>query len=251
MRYIHLFLIFLLLLSCKGTGQKPLRIAAASDLKSSLDSIAKLFSEKENISTPEISYGSSGKLFEQIRNGAPFDLFFSADESYPQQLKEAGMTENNPELYGVGRIVIWSKKTNPQTDGVRSLMNPMFKKIALANPELAPYGKRAKEFLEKTGLMDSVAHKLVYGESISQAAQFLTAGAADAGIIALSLAKSPLMEKEDGNYFLIADSLHSSLKQSFVIIKSKNPHPKSMALHDFMLSPAALAILDSHGFSRP
>ena len=237
--------------SCNRSEEKPLRIAAASDLKFALDSISTIFSARHSVPLPEISYGSSGKLFEQIRNGAPFDLFFSADESFPEILKKENFSNGNPKLYGIGRIVIWSKKINPQTDGVRSLLDPSLKKISMANPLHAPYGKRAKEFLEKTGLWDSIQAKIVYGENISQAAQYLSIGAADAGIIALSLAKSRSMESEGGHYFLIPDSLHSPLLQSFVPLRSKGIHPQSVPFHDFVLSDTAMEILRFNGFSKP
>lgn len=247
----NILLISLLILSCSNSKERPLRIAAASDLKFALDSIARIFSENEKTPFPDITYGSSGKLFEQIRNGAPFDLFFSADESLPEKLHIEKLTNGNPKLYGVGRLVIWSKKINPETEGIRSLMNPSLKKISMANPIHAPYGKKAKEFLINIEIWDSIQPKIVYGENISQAAQFLSTGAADAGIIAFSIAKSESMQKLQGNYFLIPDSLHSPLRQSFVALLSTEIHPKSVPFHNFVLSDTAQKILRFNGFSIP
>ena len=248
-KFIYL-LLALALFSCSLPVKKPLRIAAASDLKFALDSISKIFSQIQDVSFPEISYGSSGKLFEQIRNGAPFDLFFSADESLPEKLQKEGLTEGAPKLYGIGRIVIWSKKINAETEGIRSLMNPALQKISIANPNHAPYGEKAKEFLENTKMWDSLETKMVYGENISQTAQFLITGAADAGIIALSLAKSKSMSSEKGYYFLIPDSLHSPLRQSFVLLRTKENHSESSAFHEFMISETAKEILRYNGFSE-
>src|SRR6187399_200314 len=120
--------------------QNKILIAAASDLKFALDSIVTAF-KKSSTGSVDVTYGSSGKLFEQISNGAPFDIFFSADINYPKQLKEKGLTASEVYPYGVGRIVIWSKKIDPEKEGMKSLSSPSIKKIAIANPAHAPYGK--------------------------------------------------------------------------------------------------------------
>src|SRR6478735_4404950 len=129
-------------------AQQPgkILIAAASDLKFALDSMVTVF-KKSNSGTVDVTYGSSGKLSEQISNGAPFDIFFSADINYPKQLKEKGLTASEVYLYGIGRIVLWSKKIDPNKDGMKTLLSPSIKKVAIANPEHAPYGQRAEEAL--------------------------------------------------------------------------------------------------------
>ena len=167
-------------------------IAAASDMKFALDSIVTVF-KKTHAGNVDITYGSSGKLFEQISNGAPFDIFFSADINYPKQLHKKDLTTSEVYAYGVGRIVLWSKKVDPNTEGMKSLLSPTIKKVAIANPAHAPYGKRAAEALNDYNVSESVKGKLVFGENISQTAQFITTGAADIGIVALSLAVSPTM----------------------------------------------------------
>ncbi|HTF30731.1 MAG TPA: molybdate ABC transporter substrate-binding protein, partial [Flavitalea sp.] len=187
-------LLILLFFSFKPTGaQDRILIAAASDLKFAMDSVIKIF-EANNKGKIEITYGSSGKLTEQIINGAPFHIFFSADISYPERLKEKNKTASDIYRYGRGRIVLWSKKLDAEKDQTRSLLDPAVVKIAIANPTHAPYGKRAVESLEFYKLMETIKPKLVYGENISQTAQFITAGAAEIGIIALSLALSPAMK---------------------------------------------------------
>ena len=182
--------IFIALLWIECHGQRRILVAAASDLKFALDSVAAVFRKKHS-GTVEITYGSSGKLFEQISNGAPFDVFFSADIEYPNKLKEKDLTASDIYIYGVGRIVVWSKKIDVAKEGMNSLRSPGVKKIAIANPLHAPYGKRAEEALKFYKMHEAVKTKLVLGDNISQTAQFVTTGAADIGIVAYSLALSP------------------------------------------------------------
>src|SRR6478609_11073099 len=214
--FVTIFVFFTTLSQAQKSDK--ILMAAASDLKFALDSIVMVF-KKSNSGTVEVTYGSSGKLFEQISNGAPFDIFFSADINYPKQLKEKGLTASEVYPYGVGRIVIWSKKIDPDKEGMKSLSSPLIRKIAIANPAHAPYGKRAEEALMYYKMLDAVKSKLVYGENISQTAQFITTGAADIGIVALSLAVSPNMKKEGGKYYLIPETSHNRLEQGAVITR--------------------------------
>ncbi|HTJ48231.1 MAG TPA: molybdate ABC transporter substrate-binding protein [Cyclobacteriaceae bacterium] len=225
-------------------------IAAASDLKFALDSVVSAFKAKNN-GTIDVTYGSSGKLSEQISNGAPFDLFFSADIIYPNQLKEKGLTSSDIYPYGIGRIVIWSKKINPQTEGMKSLLQPFIKKIAIANPAHAPYGKRAEEALIYYKLMETTKDKLVYGENISQTAQFVTTGAADIGIIALSLALSPTMKHENGSYYLIPETSHQPLVQGLVLTNHAKGNDLAIAFLQFIKGSTSQEILHYFGFSKP
>jgi len=233
-------------------AQQPEKIlvAAASDLKFAMDSILVIF-KKSNKKTVDVTYGSSGKLFEQISNGAPFDIFFSADISYPKQLKEKGLTASEVYPYGVGRIVIWSKKIDPEKDGMKSLLTASIRKIAIANPAHAPYGKRAEEALQYYKMSDGVKSKLVYGENISQTAQFITTGAADIGIVALSLAVSPNMKKEGGKYYLIPQTSHNRLEQGAVITRHGKGNDVANAFMEFIKSDTANNILVHFGFTKP
>jgi molybdate transport system substrate-binding protein len=246
-------LILIALVAVRTTAQSQsgtLLIAAASDLKFGLDSIIAVF-KKTNPSTVDVTYGSSGKLFEQISNGAPFDIFFSADINYPTQLKEKRMTLSEVYSYGVGRIVVWSKKIDPQKEGIKSLLQSSIKKIAIANPAHAPYGKRAEEALIYYKMLDSLKNKLVYGENISQTAQFVTTGAADIGIVALSLALSPIMKKEGGHYFLIPEISHHRLEQGAVLTNHTKGNGLATAFMNFVKGDDANAILTHFGFTKP
>lgn len=229
---------------------EKIRIAAASDLRFALDSIAAVF-KRNNPGTVDIIYGSSGKFFEQLSNGAPFDIFFSADISYPRQLQQKKLTFSEVYPYGVGQIVLWSKKIDPEKEGMESLLHSSIKKIAIANPVHAPYGKRAEEALAYYKLIESVKEKLVYGENISQTAQFVTTGAADIGIVALSLALSPNMKKENGKYFLIPENSHQPLVQGVVIMRQAESNDLAKDFLEFIKSEKAATIFNYFGFAKP
>jgi molybdate transport system substrate-binding protein len=242
--------ILLLILSHSIHAQDKILVAAASDLKFAMDSVNKVFAATTG-GMVEITYGSSGKLSEQIIHGAPFHIFFSADISYPEQIKKENKTSSDIYQYAKGRIVIWSKKVDPNQKQMRSLVDPAIKKIAVANPMHAPYGKRAIESLDYYKLTDAVKPNLVYGENISQAAQFVATGAADIGIIALSLALSPNMQSENGKYYLIPEMSHQPLNQGAVITSYGKTSKLAKSFFEFMKSEKAIAILKHYGFSRP
>jgi molybdate transport system substrate-binding protein len=245
----RLFAIILLLACYAAPAQDKILVAAASDLRFALDSAISKFGLAHDGKVVEVTYGSSGKLSEQIMNGAPFDLFFSADISYPEVLKKNGKAASEIYQYGKGRIVVWSKRTDPAKHEIRSLLDPSVKKIAIANPQHAPYGKRALESIEYYKL--NVNDKLVYGENISQTAQFISTGAADIGIIALSLALSPNMKKENGKYFLIPETSHQPLIQGAIITVSGRDKKLASEFFEYMKSDSAKAILKYFGFSQP
>lgn len=236
-------------LNISAQDNSKVLIAAASDLKYALDSIVMAFRKSHPQSNIEVTYGSSGKLFEQIQHSAPFDLFFSADIEYPRQLKAKNMISSDVIPYGIGRIVIWSKKIDPTVNKMNSLLDKSINKIAIANPLHAPYGKRAEESLKYYKLLTTITPKLVYGENISQTAQFVTTGAADAGIVALSLALSPAMKSEGGKYYLIPESSHQPLEQGFVILNHGSKNPDAGSFRDFMLTVKAKGILSYFGFT--
>lgn len=231
-------------------AQNKLLIAAASDLKFTLDSVIQVFS-KTNNGKIDVTYGSSGKLTEQITNGAPFDIFFSADILYPERLKEQKKTSSEIYHYATGRLVIWSKKIDPRKDEMKSLLDPAVKKVAIANPLHAPYGKRAVESLKFYKLHESLNRKLVYGENISQTAQFVSTGAADIGIIALSIALSPNMKKENGKYFLVPEDSHQPLIQGAVITLHGRENKLAATFLEFIKSDETAKILSHFGFSNP
>ena len=242
---ICVFLIALLSVDCHAQGK--ILVAAASDLKFALDSVAAVFRKKHS-GTVEVTYGSSGKLFEQISNGAPFDIFFSADIEYPNKLKGKGLIASDIYIYGIGRIVVWSKKIDVEKEQMNSLLSPGVKKIAIANPLHAPYGKRAEEALKFYKMHNAVKTKLVLGENISQTAQFVTTGAADIGIVAYSLALSPNMKKENGKFYLIPENAHQRLEQAVVITKQGKANDFAQTFLSFVKSNEAKQILSYFGF---
>lgn len=251
MKRVVIIIAFVLLSASSFAQQKDrIRIAAASSLKFALDSIVRAF-EARQPGRVDLSYGSSGKLFEQISNGAPFDIFFSADMDYPSLLRKRNMAASEPYIYGTGRLVVWSKKIDVSNKGIKSLLDPGVKKISIANPMHAPYGKRAEEALTHYAILDDVKSRLVYGQNISQAAQFVTSGAADVGIIALSLALSPNMKREKGAYFIIPENSHLPLELGVVTTRRGEKNDFAKTFMDFVKGEQAVAILLHFGIRRP
>ena len=230
--------------------QKEVLIAAAADLKFAMDSLITVFSKESPDITIKTVYGSSGNFFEQITNGAPFDLFFSADLDYPRKLQEQNKTLGTPQLYGTGQIVLWSRKIDPTAAKMNSLLQSGIVKIAIANPAHAPYGKRAQESLQYYKLYDQVKDKLVFGENISQTAQFVQSGAADIGIIALSLALSPGMQQGGGKYWLIPAETHQPLQQAYVLLQHAKDNSGGEKFAAFISSAKARAVLSWFGFKN-
>jgi molybdate transport system substrate-binding protein len=225
-------------------------VAAASDLNFAFRELTAAF-EKGTGHHVRLSTGSSGNFFAQIRSGAPFDLYFSADVGYPKKLEEEGLTvPGSLYRYAVGRIVVWVPARSPlavEKLGMEVLLEPSVKKIATANPKHAPYGRAAVAAMQHFKVHDRVQDKLVLGENISQAAQFVESGAADVGILALSLALAPAM-KEAGRYWEIPAAAHSPLEQGAVILKtSKNQEAAKMFL-EFIKGPQGREIMRRYGF---
>lgn len=240
-------LLWLVVMVRPALAQSPIRIAAASDLKFALDSIIAAYGNADK--SLLVTYGSSGKLSEQIANGAPFHLFFSADIVYPSRLRERGLTASEIMVYGRGRLVLWKLKSKKELT-VESLSSNSVGKIAIANPRHAPYGQRAVEALKHYGVYDAVLKNLVYGENVSQAAQFVFSGSADAGVIALSLALSPGM-KEKGDYILIPEDAHTRMDQGYVVLKNAPSNEILKSFLTFLESEKAHAIFVHFGFREP
>jgi molybdate transport system substrate-binding protein len=245
--------VLLVLVSCEFSQAQvrgKIMIGAASDLKFALDSIVAVYGKERSAVQVQVSYGSSGKLFEQISNGAPFDIYFSADRTYALKLKENGEAISEVITYGFGRIVIWSRNGKPSKEGGDFLVRPDIKKIAIANPLHAPYGRAADQALKSLGIYDKLKKKLVFGENISQAAQFVTSGGADAGVIALSLALSPAMQKIHGDYYVIPANLHQPLEQAYVILSQAQGDAQVTDFASFFKTDTVQQILSYFGFSR-
>lgn len=228
---------------------QTVKVAAAADLRFAMDEIVKEFKKTNSAANVEVIYGSSGNAFTQISNGAPFDLYFSADIIYPQKLKDAGLTLSDPKLYAIGRIVLWSASLDVSRGLSVLVGNPKIK-IATANPEHAPYGQRSVEALKFYRLYEKVEKQLIYGENISQAAQFCLSGNAEAGLIALSLVLSPSMSNQ-GKYFLIDEKAHRPLEQAYVILNQAKQNKVAFSFAEFISSPAARLIFEKYGFTLP
>lgn len=225
-------------------------IAAASDLKFALDEIVEQYKRQRPGAEIDVIYGSSGKFHTQIQQGAPYDLYFSADIAYPRSLIKAGFAATPVDPYAVGRIVLWSNTLDAKKMTLASLADPKITRIAIANPKHAPYGKRAEEALRASGLWDKVERKLVLGENIAQTAQFVQTGNAQVGIVALSLALNPELARA-GGYWLIPDSLHEPLEQGFIVTKRAAGNALAHDFARYMDGEPARAIMRKYGFVLP
>ncbi|HSP51619.1 MAG TPA: molybdate ABC transporter substrate-binding protein [Cryobacterium sp.] len=234
-------------------GSVVVTVAAAADLKFALDDIAALAEKADPSLKVQITYGSSGTFLQQIQNGAPFDVFLSADLTYPQQLVDAGLADEKDLFpYGVGRLVLWVPEGSDLDpgEGLSILGKPEVRRVSIANPEHAPYGKAAVAALQNAGLYDEVAPKLVLGENVAQAAEFVQSGNADAGIVAKSLVLSDPLRQEGAWLELPLDS-YPRLNQGGVILGDAAHTAGARTLRDVMLSDAGTEILARYGFSLP
>jgi molybdate transport system substrate-binding protein len=241
-----------LLLLARESPAQEIAIAAAADLQFVLEDAAARF-QKEAGSTVKLTHGSSGNFFVQLQNGAPFDMFFSANLDYAKKLESAGLTE--PESYyeyATGKIVIWAPSGSQLdlTAGLQVLLSPAAGKIAIANPEHAPYGMAAMSAMKKAGVYARVRDKLVLGENISQTASFLVSGSVDVGIVALSLALAPTM-KDKGRYFEIPAGDYPPIRQACVILKSSRHKAEAKAFLTFLKTPAMSELFRTYGFETP
>jgi molybdate transport system substrate-binding protein len=219
-----------------------------------MDEIAAAYHGAHPETAVSVTYGSSGNFYAQISNGAPFDVYFSADADYPRRLEQAGLADpGTTRPYAVGRLAVWAPLGSPldvSSLGLQVLEDQRARKIAIANPEHAPYGRAAVAAMKSAGIYDAVAGKLVLGENASQAAQFVDTGSADVGVIALSLALAPPLAGR-GAYALVPADLHPPIEQAAVVLRRAGNHALAISFLDFVLGPAGRAILDRYGFGRP
>jgi len=233
-------------------GPAPL-LAAASDLKFALDEILADFRAETGIDV-RVTYGSSGNFARQIEQGAPFDLFMSADEAFVARLAERGLTRDRGTEYAIGRIVLYVPRGSPLTPDpqlrglARRLADGSAGRIAIANPEHAPYGRAAEQALRRVGLWEAVVPRLVLGENVAQAAQFASSGNAEGGIIAYSLAIAPVV-RERGTFALLPETLHAPLRQRMVLLAQASP--AAGRLYEYLQSHAARAVFVRYGFALP
>ena len=245
------FILTLILFSLQSISAQAVTIAVAANMKDAFGEINTAFKAAGN---PEVRVvnGSSGNFTAQIMNGAPFNLFISADEHFPLELYKQGKTVDEGAIYAIGKLVLIAKNSSDMKllDSKADLARAISRanKIAIAKPELAPYGKAAVEYLKAEGLWDLAKDKLIYGDNIGVATMYVVSGAADLGFTALSLAKSAEVSK-DTNFILVNSKLYEPIKQRMVLIKGA---PKeAVALYQFMQTPTAKSILQKYGYSTP
>ena len=215
-RIIALAAVFLLIGPGIATAE-TITVATAASMKNAMTDIVHKFNAENQQDQVTAIYGSSGKFTAQIQNGAPFDMLFSADTNFPLALKKEGLTSSDPVVYAIGRLVIWSSTTDASKLTLQKLDDSNIRKVAIANPDVAPYGMRAREAMKAAGVWEKLQSKLVFGENIEHAAQMASSAAADAAIIALSQARNPAMAKQ-GSYSMIDERLHASLQQLVDVI---------------------------------
>jgi len=239
--------------SCRAAAPPArghVRIAAASDLNAALADLVGRFSASRAIDVT-VSYGSSGNFYAQLLNQAPFDIFLSADVTYPRQLASRGLTLPDSDFtYAIGRIVLWvprSSRIDPHR-GLGVLADASVAHVSIANPDHAPYGRAAVAALTKEGVYDAVRSKIVYGENVAQAMQFVQSGAADAGIVALSLAKAPAA-RDAGTYAEVPLDEYPRLEQGGAILKWAADVDAARAFRAYMLGADGRAILQEYGLS--
>jgi molybdate transport system substrate-binding protein len=244
-----LSLIFATLIS---SANAQINVAAAADLQPAFQDLATRF-QKETGKKVKISYGSSGNFFTQIQNGAPFDLFFSADIDYPKKLEAYGLAEPGTLYsYATGKIVLWvpADSALDPNQGLKVLLDPRVKKIAIANPDHAPYGRAAVAALKREGLYEQISPKFVLGENISQTMSFVSSGNADIGVVAMSLALSPAL-KGKGKYAEIPSDTYPPILQGAVVLRSAVNKQLAIQFLDFVKSKPIQGLLRDYGFSIP
>jgi len=244
-------LAFLALTLTLSAAAEEITVAAAADLQFALKDVSARF-EKQTGNKVNLIFGSSGNFFSQIQNGAPFDVFFSADLDYPRKLEAAGQAEPHTLYqYATGKIVVWVRNDSKLdlSKGLAVLLDPSINKISIANPAHAPYGRAAMAALDHEKLSEKVKDKLVLGENVSQAAQFIDSGSAEVGIIAMSLAVAPAM-KEKGRYVEIPAEFYPPLQQGCVVLASSKKKTAALAFVEFLKKDEIADLLKTFGFGK-
>ena len=241
---ISLAIVFVAL---SATAQK-VNIAAAANLRYVLEEIKTVYVKQHPKAKVNITFGASGMLVQQIMNGASFDFFMAADNDFPLKLKDKGLTTGAMSTYAFGKLALYSITLDVDKKGLAALKDPSVKKIAIANPETAPYGERSVELLKSQKLYEQLKSKIVLGENISQAAQFAFTGNAEIGFIALSLALAPEMTGK-GNYYVVPQSLYKPIEQACILIKTPVLNTEASKFRKFVLSPETKSIWVKYGYS--
>jgi molybdate transport system substrate-binding protein len=236
-----------------ASADREITVAAAADLSNALQEVANNYEKRTGV-TVKLSFGASGALTQQIQNGAPFDVFFSADMDYPRQLIAGGHAEGATLYrYAVGRLVLWIPADSPldvEHKGMDVLLDPSVKKISMANPQHAPYGRAAAAALKHYGLYEKVSDRLVLGENISQAAQFVESGNAQVGFVALAHAVAPAMQGK-GKYWMVPADAYPPLDQGVALISHSAHQQDAAAFLEYVKSAEVAGLLRRYGFSLP
>lgn len=239
--------------SAQQSNSQELTVAAAADLSSVLQDIANRYQKKTGVQL-KLSFGASGALTQQIENGAPFDIFFSADMDYPRHLITAGQADDGSLYeYAVGKLVVWVPANSPldlDRDGMKALLGSSVKKISIANPEHAPYGRAAVAALKHAGLYDRLSDRVVLGENVGQAAQFVESGNAQAGFIALAHAVAPSMQGK-GKYWIVPPQDYPPLAQGVVVVSHSQRKKEAAEFLAYIKTPEIKAVLERYGFQVP
>ena len=237
-----------------STGEREVRVAAAADLKFAFDELASEFQKKNPGIKVTVTYGSSGNFFAQLSNKAPFDLYLSADIDYPRKLVEKGLADTDSEfMYAVGHIVVWAPNSatlDLDKLGIQAVADPSVKKLAIANPKHAPYGRAAEAALKKLEVYDNVKDRLVLGETLAQTAQYVESGSADVGIIALALALAPAL-RDKGRYWIVPLDAYPRMEQGGIILNWTKDPEATQSLRAFLTGTEGRAILKRYGFILP
>lgn len=232
------------------SASHELLVAAAADLSTVLQEISDRY-EKNTGANVKLSFGASGALTQQIQNGAPFDVFFSADMDYPRQLTAAGLADGvSLHQYAVGKLLLWVPADSPldvEHKGMSVLLDPSVKKIAIANPQHAPYGRAAVAALRHAGIYDQIQDRLVLGENVAQAAQFAESGNAQAGFVALAHAIAPAMQGK-GKYWVVPGDYYPALAQGVVVLTHSQHKKEAREFVEFVKSKDATELLRKYGF---
>ncbi len=256
MRRVFPLALILLLGGCvrPSTVEQDLVIAAAADLRYAMDDIARQFQQDHLEIKVKTTYGSSGQFAAQIASGAPYDVFCSADMTYPHDLTSRGYALPDSEFqYAIGRLVIWVPKASPipiEQLGIQALRHPSIRHITIANPGHAPYGKAAVAAMTSLGVYDVIKYKLAYGENVSQALQYIQLGSAEIGVVALSLAVAPTV-RDTGRYWEIPTTSYPRMEQGCVILKATKHEALARQFRVFLLADHGREILKSYGFFLP
>jgi len=244
MKRIAIIIAFLVAISAQA---QTVKIAAAANLRFVFDEIKASYTQTNPKATLTANFGSSGALLQQILNGAEFDVFMAADNTFPVKLKDQGAASGEMKVYALGKLALWSN-TLDVSKGLEILTDPSVKRISVAKPDLAPYGDRAIACLKQSGLYDKVKDKIIYADNISQTAQFAQTGNAEVAFLALSLTMAPDMK---GSVYLIDPKLYKPVEQAMILIKSWKTNPEAAKFMKFVLSPQCKPIFEKFGYIVP